>query len=502
MKTLFIIFSLFAASLFSAVPVPQEALKRAIAATGISNAPPIVSPVNVQWFGAKGDGVTNDTAAIQAAMDSMQSGTLFFPAGTYIFSSLSFVGNDKQITLRGEGYQNTANDPFGNSNWNYPKVKGTVLRSTASSGNAILLSTILACNVCDMAIVGPGSGTAIGVKLTSPIGACGLAVWTNVMIANFAQGIAGDALYDSQFNSLNVLGCTLGMKVTNASNQNVMINCQFQSFTSKGLWINDSTLWCIYGGLFQAYQGSAIYVDGAGGASLHLSGAWFESTHANSNAVDIEGGDFHTIENCRFSSVAGNNNADVIRVNGGTQIHFRGNRVFNDARIVGTGGLCVLHDLGMPVDSAYTPYVSTSASSDGVTTSAKTNNGGTSGRVETVTGDATPIMTRRFYSPLNANSDWIQGLATDPAYAYGDGALFWRNSVTGIPFIMAKDGTFTATKFAFSGTDAKIYTGTGSPETVVTAYEGALFLRSDGGAGTTLYVKESGNNTNTGWVGK
>lgn len=48
---------------------------------------------------------------------------------------------------------------------------------------------------------------------------------------------------------------------------------------------------------------------------------------------------------------------------------------------------------------------------------------------------------------------------------------------------------------------AAIYSGTGSPETVVTANKGSLFLRQDGGAGTTLYVKESGSG-NTGWVGK
>lgn len=48
---------------------------------------------------------------------------------------------------------------------------------------------------------------------------------------------------------------------------------------------------------------------------------------------------------------------------------------------------------------------------------------------------------------------------------------------------------------------AKIIPGTGSPEGVVTAGVGSLFLRTDGGAGTTLYVKQSGTG-NTGWVAK
>lgn len=43
--------------------------------------------------------------------------------------------------------------------------------------------------------------------------------------------------------------------------------------------------------------------------------------------------------------------------------------------------------------------------------------------------------------------------------------------------------------------------GTGSPEGVVYAGVGSIFLRRDGGAGTTLYVKESGTG-NTGWVAK
>lgn len=46
-----------------------------------------------------------------------------------------------------------------------------------------------------------------------------------------------------------------------------------------------------------------------------------------------------------------------------------------------------------------------------------------------------------------------------------------------------------------------IRSGTGSPESVVTAPVGSMFLRSDGGAGTTLYIKESGSG-NTGWIAK
>jgi hypothetical protein len=52
---------------------------------------------------------------------------------------------------------------------------------------------------------------------------------------------------------------------------------------------------------------------------------------------------------------------------------------------------------------------------------------------------------------------------------------------------------------AAAGGAAKVKTGSGTPEGVVTSPIGDLFLRTDGGAGTTLYIKESGAG-NTGWV--
>ena len=44
--------------------------------------------------------------------------------------------------------------------------------------------------------------------------------------------------------------------------------------------------------------------------------------------------------------------------------------------------------------------------------------------------------------------------------------------------------------------------GTGSPESTILGSVGDIYTRTDGGTGTTLYVKESGTATNTGWVAK
>ena len=67
--------------------------------------------LNVKWFGAKGDGITDDTSFIQQAVDigyALNAGEVFFPAGIYAISTV--VRNwDNVITLniRGAGKKST-----------------------------------------------------------------------------------------------------------------------------------------------------------------------------------------------------------------------------------------------------------------------------------------------------------------------------------------------------------------------------------------------------------
>ena len=57
-----------------------------------------------QMFGASGDGVTNDIAAIEKAIDSLNpGGVLFFPKGTYIMQGREVLINKPHITFMGEG---------------------------------------------------------------------------------------------------------------------------------------------------------------------------------------------------------------------------------------------------------------------------------------------------------------------------------------------------------------------------------------------------------------
>lgn len=72
-----------------------------------------------------------------------------------------------------------------------------------------------------------------------------------------------------------------------------------------------------------------------------------------------------------------------------------------------------------------------------------------------------------------------------------------RNASTGAEI----SGVYVDPAFIRLLNTVRIIPGAGAPEGVVTAPVGSLYLRTDGGASTTLYVKQSGS-SNTGWVAK
>lgn len=114
-----------------------------------------VVSVNVKNYGAIGDDVANDRAAIQAAIDYAASlpngGEVFFPAGVYRMNAAVNVPNSKSLILRGEG--------DGAKLRLFSGAGGQIL----NCGSASIFSTRLV--IKSLFFQGPSGGTSKGITL-------------------------------------------------------------------------------------------------------------------------------------------------------------------------------------------------------------------------------------------------------------------------------------------------------------------------------------------------
>jgi hypothetical protein len=142
---------------------------------------------NVKDHGAKGDGVTDDTAAIQAVINAAPfRAVVFFPAGNYIISS-SLIVDRSQITLRGEG------EEF---------VTQITVASTADPSYALVMGSsanILNCTVECLTFKGRNNTTSTGAGISW---SCGQGSLKQVRVIQFGgsgivvQGVASVNMND------------------------------------------------------------------------------------------------------------------------------------------------------------------------------------------------------------------------------------------------------------------------------------------------------------------
>eukprot|EP01045_Picozoa_sp_COSAG04_P005611 COSAG04_NODE_263_length_18621_cov_10.926790_8_plen_246_part_00 len=105
---------------------PPAGLLNVKAFDAVAAAPPPAGLLNVKSFGAVGDGKTDDTAAVQRALDAMTSGdTLVFPKGVYSVASTLYVGakggdpkyRQDGLTLTGDGVGSVILGSFRGPKW-------------------------------------------------------------------------------------------------------------------------------------------------------------------------------------------------------------------------------------------------------------------------------------------------------------------------------------------------------------------------------------------------
>lgn len=181
---------------------------------------------------------------------------------------------------------------------------------------------------------------------------------------------------------------------------------------------------------------------------------------------------------------------DVIRVAGdGTQeVELRGGSITGNATL----------DLGNGLHIG--PFGNTGSNSGRLTTTYSVQP--LSGGVPSSTLVGLLLTSRN--RPITANVVRTSGNpSTEWHYPSGSTGLHRQVKIAGVAKVTENmEGSVTyASTVSVGGTAATIFSGTGTPEAAVTAPVGSIFLRTDGGAATSLYVKETGSG-NTGWVGK
>jgi hypothetical protein len=106
-----------------------------------------MATLNVEDYGAVGDGLTDDQAAIQSAIDDAQAGdTVFLPAGQYLigdpYLSISGETHPDDLTIEGDGELDTEIRMISTGSWSFGididpagELQGLVIRNLIMDGN-------------------------------------------------------------------------------------------------------------------------------------------------------------------------------------------------------------------------------------------------------------------------------------------------------------------------------------------------------------------------------
>ena len=153
--------------------------------------------IDVKNFGAKGDGVTDDTLAIQNAINSIETGNIFFPKGEYVISEC-FIENKNNFSLIGQNakikLKNNTNNKKMITFYNCEDIKVVGLSFDGNRSN--------------QTIIKPSNGVE-GKDATEN---CPIILLENVIVGNISNcsfensqgdGIQLDIMYYNQSNTYN-----------------------------------------------------------------------------------------------------------------------------------------------------------------------------------------------------------------------------------------------------------------------------------------------------------
>lgn len=260
---------------------------------------------NVMSYGAVGDGVADDTAAIQAAINACTiGGTVYIPAGTYKTTAvLTIAVNGVQIL--GDGSKATdikpatvAQDVFSfvkaGSSIEYCSIRHLRIEPTALVGTAIKVTNHYWMMVEDVVIAGNHN------------------IGLDILRGSVAYNLV---LKDVLVNTSTLVGCRLGYSGTGALQNVIMSNACFNGSAGYGLavyscggllWSNGETLGCNVD-MYVRPGNSTEWVKG-----IYVTNVFFDTSNSDTLQLFIGTNvgnvlNYCTFTNCSFNaSVAGN----------------------------------------------------------------------------------------------------------------------------------------------------------------------------------------------------
>jgi parallel beta-helix repeat protein len=316
--------------------------------------------VNVKDFGAVGDGVADDTAAIQAALNT-GSKLVYFPAGTYLATSVSLPSN---IILSGCGYasvlQTSTNAFFVNaeSQNNIGITKLRFVGDSATLGgkasqSLVVLRGCTQCSVTECYFEGGARGINIGnVQGLSPIVRS-----SNIIITgNFFTNIADCAIFTIRAKAVTISHNIIdGVGNGGTSNFAQGINIDDGSATD-GLLALEAEQIIVYGNIIQNLTGDT--------ASYGITVTGTKNTVISSNilynigATGVQGMTGIRLSNGGLSPDLENNNItitgnhltniadDGIRLERSNACHISGNHINNWGSNTGSSSTAAAIQIG------------------------------------------------------------------------------------------------------------------------------------------------------------
>jgi hypothetical protein len=248
--------------------------------------------VSVKDFGAVGDGVTDDTAAIQAAIDSIGStgGTIFFHVGDYLITSGLDVGTKPGVHLIGWAAQNQPIEESGAR----IVTSEAITMLTAGSAAATVSSGI---HISNMSFVSSDNTALEGIKIFRS-NFCRL---TNVSVGNLTAGVGiyfdggGDSCTLPQLDSVFVRNCkfpiklkdTAAARITGRSYATCGVSGGSPIASSVGLVLEAAETTYLDGFACDLYA-QGIYIDSNSNRTVAV-GTRLEGGAAGGVSVNIEG---------------------------------------------------------------------------------------------------------------------------------------------------------------------------------------------------------------------